>query len=42
MILLESKRANQIKDKNDVFDIIGTENPSEKALRTCGELGHKA
>ena len=42
IILVESKRANQIKDKNDVFDIIGNENPSEKVLRSCEELGHKA
>ncbi len=42
MILLESKRANQVKDKNDVFDIISVENASEKVLRSCQELGHKA
>jgi branched-chain amino acid transport system substrate-binding protein len=42
MILLESKRANQIRDKNDVFDIISVENASEKVLRSCQELGHKS
>ena len=41
MILVQSKPANQIRDKNDVFDIIGIENPSEKVLRTCQELGYK-
>jgi branched-chain amino acid transport system substrate-binding protein len=40
--LLQSKAANRLgADKNDVFDVIGIENPSEKVLRTCGELGHK-
>lgn len=40
--LLQSKPASRIgADKNDVFDVIGIENPSEKVLRTCGELGHK-
>ena len=42
MILLQSKPGNQVRDKNDVFDIIGIETGSEKVLRTCGELGHKA
>lgn len=41
MILLQSKPASQVRDKNDVFDIIGIENPTEKVLRACGELGHK-
>jgi branched-chain amino acid transport system substrate-binding protein len=41
MILLQSKPGNQVRDKNDVFDIIGIETGSEKVLRTCQELGHK-
>ena len=41
MILLQSKSGNQVRDKNDVFDIISIDNASEKVLRTCGELGHK-
>ena len=31
-----------VRDKNDVFDVIGIDNGSEKMLRTCQELGHKA
>jgi hypothetical protein len=41
LVMLQSKAAGQVRDKNDVFDIIGIETPNEKALRTCGELGHK-
>ncbi len=42
MILLQSKPGNQVRDKNDVFDIINIDNASEKVLRTCQELGHKS
>jgi branched-chain amino acid transport system substrate-binding protein len=42
MILLQSKPANQVRDKNDVFDIINIDNASEKVLRSCQELGHKS
>lgn len=42
MILLQSKPANQVREKNDVFDIINIESPTEKVLRSCQELGHKA
>ena len=42
MILLQSKPGNQVRDKNDVFDIISIDNGSEKILRSCQELGHKA
>jgi len=42
MIMLQSKPANQVKDKNDVFDILNVDNANEKVLRTCQELGHKA
>ena len=41
MILLQSKPGNQVRDKNDVFDIISIETGSEKVLRTCQDLGHK-
>ena len=40
--MLQSKAANQVRDKNDVFDIIGIDNANEKVLRTCQELGHKS
>ena len=42
LIMLQSKAANQVRDKNDVFDVIGIDNGSEKMLRSCQELGHKA
>src|SRR3954463_4970663 len=41
LIMLQSKPGNQVRDKNDVFDVIGIDNGSEKMLRTCQELGHK-
>jgi branched-chain amino acid transport system substrate-binding protein len=31
-----------MKNKNDVFNILAIEQPNEKNLRTCAELGHKA
>jgi branched-chain amino acid transport system substrate-binding protein len=30
-----------MKDKNDVFNVVHIENPDEKNLRTCDELGHR-
>ncbi len=42
LIMLQSKAAANVRDKNDVFDVIGIDNGSEKMLRTCKELGHKA
>jgi branched-chain amino acid transport system substrate-binding protein len=41
VLIIESKSKN-MKDKNDVFDIVATEAPDEKNLRSCAELGHKA
>lgn len=41
VLIIESKSKN-MKDKNDVFDIVATEPPDEKNLRSCAELGHKA
>jgi branched-chain amino acid transport system substrate-binding protein len=40
-IIVESKHKDQ-KDKNDVFSIVHIEQPDEKNLRTCAELGHKS
>jgi branched-chain amino acid transport system substrate-binding protein len=42
LIMLQSKSAANVRDKNDVFDVIGIDNGSDKMLRTCQELGHKA
>ncbi len=40
VVLIESKSKN-MKDKFDVFNVIGVEAADEKNLRTCDELGHK-
>jgi hypothetical protein len=31
-----------MKDKHDIFEILQTDEPDEKKLRSCEELGHKA
>ena len=41
VIIVESK-SKGMKDKNDVFNVVSIEQPDEKNLRTCAELGHKA
>ena len=41
VIVIESKSKN-MKDKYDVFNVLSVENPDEKRLRSCDELGHKA
>ena len=41
VLIIESKSKN-MKDKNDVFNIVSIDQPNEKNLRTCDELGHKA
>ena len=41
VFIIESKTKGN-KDKNDVFNIVHTDAPSEANLRTCAELGHKA
>ncbi|NEX62532.1 ABC transporter substrate-binding protein [Noviherbaspirillum galbum] len=40
VIIVESKSKN-MKDKNDVFNVLAIEKPDEASLRTCEELGHK-
>ncbi|MBP7063838.1 ABC transporter substrate-binding protein [Ferrovibrio sp.] len=41
VLVIESKSKDQ-KDKNDVFNIVSVEAPSENNLRSCADLGHKA
>jgi branched-chain amino acid transport system substrate-binding protein len=31
-----------MKNESDVFDVISTDEPNEKSLRTCEALGHKS
>ena len=40
IVIVESKSKN-MKDKHDVFNVLAIENPDEKNLRSCDELGHK-
>lgn len=40
VIIVESKSKN-MKDKNDVFNVLAIEDANEKNLRTCEEMGHK-
>ena len=41
VIIVESKSKN-MKDKNDVFNVLAIEAPDEKNLRSCDEMGHKS
>jgi len=40
-VLIVRSKSKDMKDKNDVFEIVSVEQPDEKNLRTCAELGHK-
>ena len=40
VVIVESKSKN-MKDKNDVFNVLAIEAPDEKNLRSCDEMGHK-
>ena len=40
VLIIESKSKGN-RDKNDVFNIVSTDAPSEANLRSCAELGHK-
>lgn len=41
VFIIESKSRGN-RDKNDVFNLVHVDEPSEANLRTCAELGHKA
>jgi branched-chain amino acid transport system substrate-binding protein len=41
-VLVIKSRSKDMRNDSDVFEIISTEEPNEKGLRTCEELGHKA
>lgn len=41
VLVIESK-SKDMKDKNDVFNILAIDAPDEKNLRSCTDLGHKA
>lgn len=40
-VLIVESKSKDMKDKNDVFNIVSVEAPNEKNLRSCAELGHK-
>ena len=40
VLVLESKPDSQVKQKNDIFNIVATETGSEDRLRSCKDLGH--
>ena len=42
VLLIESKKASQMRNPHDVFHIVYIEPPDEKNWRSCQELGHKA
>jgi len=41
-VLVIKSKSKDMRNDSDVFEIISTEEPNEKGLRTCEELGHKA
>ena len=41
-VLIVESKSKDMKDKNDVFNIVSVEAPNEKNLRTCAELGHQS
>jgi branched-chain amino acid transport system substrate-binding protein len=41
-VLIVESKSKDMKDKNDVFNIVSVEQPNESRLRSCADLGHKA
>jgi branched-chain amino acid transport system substrate-binding protein len=41
-VLVIQSKSKDMKNESDVFDVISTDEPNEKNLRTCEALGHKA
>lgn len=41
-VLIVESKSREMKDANDVFNIIHVEEPDEKNLRSCDELGHRS
>ncbi|HEY3892136.1 MAG TPA: ABC transporter substrate-binding protein [Bradyrhizobium sp.] len=41
-VLVIKSKSKDMRNESDVFEIISTDEPNEKNLRTCEELGHKA
>ncbi len=41
-VLVIKSKSKDMKNDSDVFEVLSTEDPSEKNLRSCETLGHKA
>ncbi|WP_407169368.1 ABC transporter substrate-binding protein [Bradyrhizobium sp. ORS 111] len=41
-VLVIKSKSKDMKNESDVFEVLSTEEPSEKNLRTCEALGHKS
>ena len=42
VLVLESQKKADMKSENDLFKVVANEAPSDKALRSCSELGFPA
>ena len=40
-VLVIKSKSKDMKNESDVFEVLATEEPNEKNLRTCEALGHK-
>ncbi|MFQ3453408.1 ABC transporter substrate-binding protein [Bradyrhizobium sp. UFLA01-814] len=41
-VLVIKSKSKDMKNESDVFEVLSTEEPNEKNLRTCDTLGHKS
>ena len=41
-VMIIQSKSKDMKNESDVFDVISTDEPNEKSLRTCEALGHKS
>ncbi|MBR0799383.1 ABC transporter substrate-binding protein [Bradyrhizobium jicamae] len=41
-VLIVKSKSKDMKNDADVFEVLSTEEPNEKNLRTCDDLGHKS
>ncbi|MBR0936585.1 ABC transporter substrate-binding protein [Bradyrhizobium jicamae] len=41
-VLIVKSKSRDMKNDADVFEVLSTEEPNEKNLRTCDDLGHKS
>ncbi|WP_431014829.1 ABC transporter substrate-binding protein [Bradyrhizobium pachyrhizi] len=41
-VLVIKSKSKDVKNESDVFEVLSTEEPNEKNLRTCDALGHKS